>query len=175
MRKLFSLMLVLLLAGCSAQGIDDSGSTDKCSQECERYYSNLAAISELLGAELSKPKEVICSEPLDCTAKFQIDDTSFDLYYYKNESTEEFYKNFNHEVMHISNCAGPLCGELAEFHYVGAPRKLEVICKDDFVKITNKHEKTNHTINCDVFKTQNKYNPRTWVCDFNDLVKASCS
>jgi hypothetical protein len=175
MRKIFALLLLLMLLGCSAQGVDSGSNTDPCVQKCDRYYSNLKDISELLGADLSKPEELICSEPLDCTAKFRIKDTSFDLYYYKNASTEDFYKNFNHEVMHISNCAGPLCEEFNEFHYVGAPRGLEVICKEDFVIITNKHERTNHTIDCDAFKTQNKYNPRTWVCDFNDLVKASCS
>lgn len=174
MRKSYVLVLLLVLAGCSVQSMNPEP-IDECAQECERYYTNLAGISELLGMDLPKPYEVICSEPLDCTAKFKIDDTIFDLYYYKNESTEEFYKNFNHEMMHINDCSGELCDELNEFHYIGPPRRLEVTCKDNLVLIKDKSQKSNHTLDCEKLKTQNKYNPRTWVCDFNDLVKASCS
>ena len=170
MKKINLFLLVLILTGCSAQGLD-SGSN----KECDRYSSNLAEISELLGADLPNPEEVFFYEPADCKAKFKVKDTVFDLYYYKNKSTEDFYKNFNHEVMHISDCSGALCDEINEFHYIGLPRGLEVTCKNDFAIIKNKHEKTNYTIDCDYFKTQNKYAPRTWVCDFNDLVKASCS
>jgi len=169
MKKIF-ILLLLFLIGCSAQGLNSG-----VHKECERYYSNLAEISYLLEMDLSEPEEVFFYEPADCKARFKIKDTVFDLYYYKNESTDDFYKNFNHEVMYISNCAGALCDELTEFHYSGPPRKLDVVCKNDFAIIKNKHERTNHTITCDHFKTQNKYMPRTWVCDFNDLVKASCS
>jgi len=173
MRKIAIIVIILLLTGCYAQDIQ--GLSKECVQECERYYSDTAIISDLLGAELPQPHKVICSQPLDCSAKYKIKDTSLNLYYFKNETTEEFYKNFNHKVMHISNCTGTLCSKLNGFHYVGPPRGLEVTCKNNLVIIKNKSETANYTINCDKFKTQNKYLQRTWVCDFNDLVKASCS
>lgn len=176
MRKISVLLLVLLLTGCSASGLHSVGLNKECVQECERYYRNLADISKLLGAEVSKPIEVTCYEPLDCKAKYQINDAVFELYYYKNESTDEFYKAFNHEVMHISNCVGSRCSELNEFHHIGAPRRLEVTCKNNEMYINDKgEERTKQNISCSIFKTQSKYLQRTWVCDFNDLIQASCN
>lgn len=179
MRKKLVMLFLILLIGCS-------GLSQECEKECSRYYTDSGSISRLLGIDAGNPKEVICYEPLDCKAVYKIKDkindktrdkikgTSFELYYFRNDSSGEFEKSWNHEVLHTSNCNGKMCSELNEFHYKGEPRELEVVCKNNEVKIQDKNKIKEHNANCTIFKTQNKYVQRTWVCDFNSLIEDSC-
>lgn len=161
--RLIPIILIISLIGCSSIEL---------SSECSRY-AHSKEISTLLGITVKKPISAIETEN-DCTAHYSVKDTSFDLYYWKYFSDNEFYSAFNHEMIYTLNCEGSLCSELYEFHYIGEPRKLEVTCKEGKIWMNDEGKITEKEIDCKVLKNIGKNNQKTWKCDYNDIMEVNC-
>lgn len=161
--KLIIPILLLFLVGCS--GIE-------LSKECIRY-ADTKQISSLAGIHIMYPAEVIETKN-DCSARYKISDTSFDLYYWTYSSDDEFYTSFNHSLIRTSNCRGSLCQKIYEFHYLGPPRQLEVTCRQGKITMHKGEDITEKEIDCNVLKTIGKFNQKTWPCDYNAIMKTHC-
>ncbi|MBN1645178.1 hypothetical protein JW851_04050 [Candidatus Woesearchaeota archaeon] len=163
MKKASIPILIVLLIGCTSINL---------SPECSRY-AETKQISNLAGITLRNPTKLIETEN-DCSAMYSIDDTTFELYYWKYSSNDSFYTKFNHSLIHISNCKGSLCNKLYEFHYTGPPRDLEVTCKQGKIWMNDAGKETEKEINCDILKTIGKNNQKTWKCDYNKIMAENC-
>ncbi len=160
---LIIIMISLCLAGCTAL---------QTNQDCRRY-SDSEQINNLMGMEIGKPIEFI-QEQNDCTARYKLKDTTFDLYYWAYSSDDSFYTNFNHSLIHTANCAGSMCDEIYEFHYLGPPRKLEVKCTDGQMWMNDAGTIKEKKIDCNAFKSIGKNNQKTWKCDYNKIIEENC-
>ncbi len=163
MRRGIPLLVLILLVGCT---------TIELSPECERY-SETKQISKLAGIRLGMPIEVIEAKE-DCKAKYKKADTTFDLYYWRYSSDKKFYSEFNHSLIHTSNCEGSLCDKIYEFHYLGPPRELEVTCKQGKIRMNDKGNIKEKEIDCNSLKHIGKYNQKTWKCDYNKIIAENC-
>ena len=159
---LILMMIILCLAGC----------TSPLSEDCKRY-SDSEQINKLMGMDLGKPTEYI-QETGDCSARYKIKETIFDLYYWAYSSDDSFYTNFNHSMIHTTNCAGQLCDEIYEFHYIGPPRGLEVKCTDGNMWMNDAGAIKEKKIDCNAFKSIGKTNQKTWKCDYNKIIEENC-
>lgn len=162
MKKIIILLLIFL-TGCAS--IELNG-------ECSRY-ADTKQISNLAGIKIGYPVSVDETDK-DCTARYKIGGTEFDLYYWTYSSDDDFYTDYNHSVVHTSNCKGSLCPKMYEFHYLGKPRQLEVMCKDGKITMHNKESIVEKPINCSVLKTIGKFNQKTWPCEYNKLMEIHC-
>jgi hypothetical protein len=161
--KLLWILLLVFLVGCSSIEL---------SPECSRY-SEKKQISNLAGINIKYPVSVLESKN-DCLAQYSIGDTTFDLYYWKYTSDDSFYTNFNHSLIHTSNCQGELCNKIYEFHYLGPPRELEVTCRNGIIWMNDKGKEVEKEIDCNVLKKINQYNQKTWKCDYNNIMDVNC-
>lgn len=157
------LIIILCLAGCT---------TTQLNEDCKRY-SDSAQINKLMGMDIGKPIERI-QEQDDCSARYKIKDTTFDLYYWTYSADDYFYTNYNHSLIRMTNCAGKLCDELYEFHYIGPPRKLEVKCTDGQMWMNDAGAVKEKKIDCSAFGNIGKNNMKTWKCDYNKIIEENC-
>jgi hypothetical protein len=162
MKRLLFILLIFLV-GCS--GIE-------LSSECSRY-ADKKQISNLAGIHINHPISVLESEN-DCLGQYSIDDTTFNLYYWKYSSDHSFYTNFNHSLIHTYNCKGKLCDQLYDFHYLGPPRELEVTCRNGIIWMNDEGNEVEKEIDCNVLKNITKSNQKTWPCDYNDIMDVNC-
>ena len=163
MKKVVIILLIVILTGCSSIEL---------SPECERY-SETKQISKLAGIKLGMPAEVY-EQNQDCFAKYTKGDTSFELYYWHYSSDNKFDAKNNHSMIRTSNCKGIKCNELYEFHYIGPPRDLEVKCKQGKIWMNDQGKIREEQTDCSVFNDIDKYNQKTWKCEYNLMMDKAC-
>lgn len=156
------IFMLIVLAGCTPQNPD-----------CRRY-TDYEQINSLMELDIGRPTEYV-QEPNDCSAKYRIKDTTFNLYYWAYASDDSFYTNFNHSLAHTSNCTGSMCGQLYEFHYIGPPRGLEVKCTNGKMWMNDSGAIKEKEIECSAFKNISKNNQKTWKCDYNQIIEEHCN
>lgn len=163
LKSILAAVVVLVLIGCTAIPANEN---------CRRY-SNSEQINKLIGMDLGRPVEFI-QEQNDCSARYTIKDTTFDLYYWEYNSDDYFYTNYNHSMIRTTNCTGLLCDELYEFHYIGPPRDLEVKCINGNMWMNDAGAVKEKKINCNSFNQIGQNNQKTWKCDYNQIIEENC-
>jgi hypothetical protein len=160
-RTTILLIIILCLAGCTAQ-----------TEDCKRY-SDTSEINKLTGINTGKPAELIPTAD-DCSARYKKGDTTFDLYYWAYQSDDSFYTNYNHSLIMMTNCAGSLCEQMYQFHYLGPPRQLEVKCINGNLWMNDAGAIKEKKIDCHAFAGIGKFNQKTWKCDYNTIIEENC-